>query len=185
MKMKKEFIPLILSGEKKYEFRNSNDKEGLYKINNELYYLKFLIQTNLPVNEENAIKIWNDYLEDLAMLGEVEIDKATADWTKEHLDYFLGYQTIVKDNYLEKPEIIEIINEEIECCLYQWFKLDELTLFNENELDYRSTVHVGEIDFSIFQLIYSLSTQSQNSIKNVILKEIEEKCQINQLEIIE
>lgn len=33
MKIRKEFIPLILSGEKKYEFRNSKGKEGIYKIN--------------------------------------------------------------------------------------------------------------------------------------------------------
>lgn len=32
MKIKEEFIPLIMDGSKKYEFRNSIDKEGIYKI---------------------------------------------------------------------------------------------------------------------------------------------------------
>lgn len=40
MKIQKEFIPLILSGGKEYEFRNSNDKEGIYEINGNFYLLK-------------------------------------------------------------------------------------------------------------------------------------------------
>lgn len=40
MNIKKEFIPLILSGEKEYEFRNSDDKEGIYEINGNFYLLK-------------------------------------------------------------------------------------------------------------------------------------------------
>lgn len=39
MKIKKEFIPLILNGQKRYEFRNSSDKEGVYVIGNQVFKL--------------------------------------------------------------------------------------------------------------------------------------------------
>ncbi|MGL4363392.1 MAG: hypothetical protein ACRCSG_09045 [Cellulosilyticaceae bacterium] len=39
MKIKKEFIPLILSGEKKYEFRKKSYLSGLYKIEGRVFKL--------------------------------------------------------------------------------------------------------------------------------------------------
>lgn len=46
MKIKKEFIPLILSGKKKYEYRvikkgDEFDKHGIYETNEKFYLLKY------------------------------------------------------------------------------------------------------------------------------------------------
>ncbi len=60
MKIKKEFIDLIYNGDKKYEFRNGDDKEGLYKIKDKYFFLDYLTcvcEINFSItNDSEGIK---------------------------------------------------------------------------------------------------------------------------------
>lgn len=102
MKIKKEFVPLILNGEKIYEFRTSHsdfikEHEGLYKIQGEYYFLKYIVDTYY----------FNEVL-----------DYCKKNYEEKSLD-FIVEQGWHKKNFLPKGNVFII---------YKWKKLDKKEL---------------------------------------------------------
>ncbi len=96
MKIKKQFIPLIESGEKKYEFRNSGDNfYKHYTINGCVYYLSLFdtavwsgskLICDIPMGE-----VKERYYLETHSYHIYEVSKQEYDWLKENWDcYFLS-----------------------------------------------------------------------------------------------
>lgn len=154
MKIKKEFIPLILDGTKKYEFRNSDDKAGFYKINDQLYYLvlKDTIYSKTIPNER--YKYFAEYVRNnFRKQVNSKNDKLTFKWMKENDDYFRDknecnihrcyiYEWINIDN----PDIF--IRKTVgECCVDKFPILDLLELLLKNEFDILENKHYIDLPF--------------------------------------
>ena len=117
MKIQEQFIPLILDGTKKYEFRNSDDREGFYKINNKLFFLKYhnTIWSKTIPNER--YKTFAQYLRN-HFRSEVNAknDKETFKWLKEFGNEY----------FRDKKE------QNIHCCfIYEWINLEKLEVCEE------------------------------------------------------
>ena len=187
MKIKKEFVPLILSGEKKYEFRNSNDKEGMYIIDNQYYYLlqKELVAAKTIPNDYH--KTFYSYLSKKIKQSKLTLDAETKKWLKEN-----------SNNYF----MVNTSEYKYECYIYEWIKLNELPLFpftksNESDLTDEEREDVfGDIPSFCFQtardtaskslidLILYFDKNKQETIKFKILDCLINIHEIKQLEII-
>ena len=108
MKIEKQFIPLILSGKKKYEFRQDTDKEGIYKIEDKYFMLRW-IQTGHIGSYQNFddCSVWYTVEADVNKV--YHITKAEYDWFNENEDYIANEITIYEWIPLEfkKLEIVE------------------------------------------------------------------------------
>lgn len=106
MKIKKEFIPLILSGEKKYEFRNSNDKEGIYEI--EGIWFLLIREWNYSTTFSLAKNYYNTSVE-IYFCGH-HITHEEYEWLENNREYFIDNEVWVykwfeiKNNKVEKLE---------------------------------------------------------------------------------
>lgn len=112
MKIKKEFIDLIYNGEKKYEFRNSNDKAGFYKIKDKYFKLVYVaterdytIKKQKMIFDNGFIYYFNGY----------KITFQEYEWIKNNMDYFIDNETGGTYNVIYKWVEIEIKQlEEVE-----------------------------------------------------------------------
>lgn len=100
MKINKEFIPLILGGKKIYEFRNSDNKEGVYSIydngNEYIYYLKFFGWG--VVHHITSDRVF--YLES----GEPKqliIDRESYNWIQKNKDWYFKNGAIYVYEWIE------------------------------------------------------------------------------------
>ncbi len=87
MKIEKKFIPLILNCEKKWEFRNSTEHEGLYEIEGEY----FLLELRWPPIGPSKIVEFRERVYDGCKKYYIcgfDVDKETYKWVMENLDYF-------------------------------------------------------------------------------------------------
>ncbi len=86
MKIQKQFIPLILSGKKTYEFRNSDEHfNKIFKINGNFYWLKHLTTLEKKYYVLRKDEVFNTHII-------MEIDMLlpeTFDLTKEEYDWLL------------------------------------------------------------------------------------------------
>ena len=98
MKIQKQFIPLILDGTKKYEFRNSINKEGLYFINGDYYYLKYI--------DMLVAKDFDKLLETIKL--NFIVDYNSIKWIKNNKEYF--------DKKLDIDSYV--------CHVYRWVKCE-------------------------------------------------------------
>ena len=184
MKIKKEFVPLILSGEKKYEFRNSNDKEGIYIINKEYYYLKNaeLVSTYPNPNATyEKFRTFKDWLFERIKMSNIQLDIETKKWLEKNSN---SYFKTNKNAY------------EYECYIYQWIKLSELPLFPKSDYDNLSEEELEDLFpkiqgvnsctkiESLIGLIANFDKNKQETIKFKILDCLINIHEIKQLEII-
>lgn len=102
MKIKKEFIPLILSGYKKYEFRNSNDKEGIYEIEGVWFLL-----TRVG-NYSTTFSLWKNLDNANVENAHVEIDSCWYEITEEEYKWLENNREYFTDN---------------EVWVYKWIKI--------------------------------------------------------------
>lgn len=115
MKIKKEFVDLIYNGEKKYEFRNSKDKEGIYKIKDKFFKLTCVGFSYYPFLREEfkslgGSKYWiNGY----------NITAEEAKWIRENISYFIKNNEL-KMYFYEWKEIN-----------YEHYKLKKLEIIGE------------------------------------------------------
>lgn len=98
MKIQKQFIPLILDGIKKYEFRNTNNKEYLYFINGDYYYLKYI--------DVIVCKVFDELLKTIEL--NFIIDSISRKWIKNNKEYF--YRKSELNSYV--------------CYVYKWVKCE-------------------------------------------------------------
>lgn len=186
MKIKREFIPLILSGEKKYEFRNSNDKEGMYIIDNQYYYLlqKELVAAKTIPNDYH--KTFYSYLSKRIKQSKLTLDAETKQWLKANNNYFM----------------VNTSEYKYECYIYEWIKLSELPLFpflKSDEDDFPdgewedAVGHIPSFCFqtpqdtaskSLIDLILCFDEKTLEIIKLKILDCLINTFEIKQLEII-
>ncbi|MGL4951016.1 MAG: hypothetical protein ACRC4M_04275 [Mycoplasma sp.] len=108
MKIKKEFIPLILSGEKKYEFRKKEDLESIYKIGNEYFELKFICcsDKNTLIEIKGKTKKISYYCERVWTRIKYPI-------TKQEYDFLKSYIEIDKPIYIYEWKKVKIQELEI------------------------------------------------------------------------
>lgn len=188
MKIKSKFIPLILNKRKKWEFRNSNDKEGIYIINEEYYYLKNaeLVSTYPNPNAKyEKFKTFKDWLFERIKMSNIQLDIETKKWLEKNSN---SYFKTNKNGY------------EYECYIYQWIKLNELPLTDfeilEDDENYDEELYedLHPVIFgvnlcakinSVFDLISMLSKQERENIKKQILEYFIKGNEIKQLEIID
>lgn len=113
MKIKEEFIPLILDGSKKYEFRNSIDKGGIYKIKDKYFQLKYE-RLNLGIHLEKRVKNNINNIDKYYCFGK-EITKQEYDWLDKNENYFKN------------------IDGDIVVCIYKWqeVKLKKLEIIKK------------------------------------------------------
>ena len=109
MKIKKQFVDLIYNGQKQYEFRNSIDKEGIYKIKDKLFQLK-LDQHRFDFRIYKSMNISTEKIE--YYFCSLKITEQEYEWIKKNIDYFVK-------------------NNETYVAIYKWEKL----LSNEKELE--------------------------------------------------
>lgn len=83
MKIEKKFVDLIYNGEKKYEFRNSDDKEGIYKIKDKFFKLTYVYDTYYPFIREEFINPDNKY-----WINSYEATAEEAEWIRENILQF-------------------------------------------------------------------------------------------------
>lgn len=100
MKIKKEFIPLILSGEKRYEYRAEDvpKHEGFYSVHGKYYFLKLVKYCSY--SRENIWEIFKQFLP----------DKLSYEFIIKNHKYFLNkifcvYEWIPLE---QKKELIEV-----------------------------------------------------------------------------
>lgn len=180
MKIKKEFIPLILSGEKKYEFRNSNDKEGIYNINNEFYYLKNIELVSSYSIPNSFYKTFYSLLSKRIKQSKLTLDAETKQWLKVNNNYFM----------------VNTQKYQYECYIYEWIKLNELPLFPKSDYDNLSQEELEDLfpkiqGFnscakieSLIDLIADFNKNEKETIKFKILDCLINTHEIKQLEII-
>lgn len=102
MKIKKEFVDLIYNKEKQYEFRNSGNKEGVYKIKNKHFELKKIsYEFNFSIREEKTTKGINYYF------CRYEVTEQEYNWIINNIDYF-------KDDKNKETYIVIYIWKEVE-----------------------------------------------------------------------
>ncbi len=132
MRIEKQFIPLILSGKKKYEFRKTEDKQKVYKVGDKFYFLKLLGEIEL-----------------ISLLTNTRIKVFETEFTKEYLvrirakdkavnDEFYGLNEIkiTKEEYvwfLKHKEYIGAPNNKLPIYLYKWGKTEVETLETPEE----------------------------------------------------
>lgn len=155
MKIQEQFIPLILDGTKKYEFRNSDDKEGFYKINNKLFFLKYhnsIWSKSIP-NER--YKTFAQYLRN-NFRSEVNAknDKETFKWLKEF-----------GNEYFRDKEEQNIHR----CFIYEWINLEKLEVCEEKERN------------SYIYKEFPLTNFLNHLIENNFLNNEEVKCTLIQI----
>lgn len=87
MKIKKEFINLIYNKEKKYEFRNVQDKEGIYRIADKYFKLTYL-ETDYSISLKKTY-MWNklDY-----EINDYYVSEYEYNWVENNIDYFKNGQ---------------------------------------------------------------------------------------------
>ena len=184
MKIESKFIPLILNKRKEWEFRNSNNKEGIYIINDEYYYLKNaeLVSTypNPDANYEK-FKTFKDWLFERLRMSNIKLDIETKKWLDNNSN---SYFKTNKNGY------------EYECYIYQWIKLEDLPLTDieilEDDENYDEDLYpviwgvnsCAKIN-SVFDLIFQLSKQDRKTIKKQILEYFIKGNEIKKLEIID
>ena len=102
MKIKKEFVDLIYNGEKTFEFRNSNYKDGIYKIKDKWFKLVYVWNEIIYFDSESDIKeklnnfckielieeAWYDREIDVEEFY-ISIDKHSKEWILENYEYFI------------------------------------------------------------------------------------------------
>ena len=110
MKIKKDFVNLIYNKEKQYEFRNSGDKVGIYKIKDKFFQLKQIsYERDFKIKKEHRLTGGLDYY----FCG-FEITEQEYKWIKNNIDYFVTnnkkdtYIVIYKWEELE-PKELEVI----------------------------------------------------------------------------
>ncbi|WP_300350157.1 hypothetical protein [Clostridium sp.] len=94
MRIEKQFIPLILSGKKKYEFRKTEDKQKVYKVGDKFYFLKLLGEIEL-----------------ISLLTNTRIKVFETEFTKEYLVRIRAKDKAVNDEFYGLNEI-KITKEE-------------------------------------------------------------------------
>lgn len=107
MKIKKEFVDLIYNRQKRYEFRNSSGKSGVYQIKDKLFQLK-----RISTKHDFKIK------QDKEISGEInyyfcgyEITEQEYNWVKNNIDYFVLNDN---DTYIVIYEWEELEQKELE-----------------------------------------------------------------------
>lgn len=112
MKIKKEFVDLIYNGEKLWEFRNSNDKVGFYKIKDKCFELKHYSNFN-----EYSIRRGRKVLDDDDSIKyyfcDFRITEQEYNWIKNNMDYFTNkcgetYIVVYKWKEIEIKELEEV-----------------------------------------------------------------------------
>lgn len=112
MKIKKEFIPLIANGEKRYEFRFKEpyQVEGIYNINGVPHNLRKLARFTILDLRVQGIKSERAFINELKDVLIYPIDKLTLKFLKENK----YYQRINENEQLYIYEWIEFIPKELE-----------------------------------------------------------------------
>lgn len=104
MKIKKEFVDLIYSGKKQFEFRNSNDKAGIYKIKDKYFTLR-KINNCCEYKIKKAKIIFEDGF--FYQFCGYKITEQEYEWIKNNMDYFIDSETdetcIVVYDWKETP----------------------------------------------------------------------------------
>ncbi len=110
MKIQKQFIPLIESGEKKYEFRNSKEHFGrFYEVNGKTFYLdayKLSAKFNGVLDKNGDVYSLKFKRDDYRLI----ITKEEYDWLKENWDTYFDswiWIGIWEEVRLSKLEVID------------------------------------------------------------------------------
>ena len=133
MKIKKEFVDLIYNKDKTFEFRNSNDKDGVYRFKDKWFKLVYVGNEIIYFDSESDIKeklnnfceiklienAWYDREIDIEEF-DISIDKHSKEWILENYKYFM-----VEQEKKAKGELIIFV--------YKWkeIKINELEIIND------------------------------------------------------
>lgn len=114
MKIKKEFLPLILNGKKRYEFifEEPYKIEGLYNVNGKTYNLVKLCRFTFLDLRINGIKSETAFIKELKDVLIYPLDSLTVKYLKENKYYkrIREHEQLYIYEWVEfKPQELEII----------------------------------------------------------------------------
>ena len=132
MKIQKEFVDLIYNKTKQYEFRNSNDKDAIYKIKDKHFKLVYLGFENINFENEKILKqriknylknngekyfeleyVNYDFRIDKVSLW-YEIDSTSKNWILQNYKYFIENENEIVIHIYEWKEVKNMELEIIE-----------------------------------------------------------------------